>query len=144
MYKPKNFSLKELAHPQIINSIGELNTWRRLDGGCLRDIQKIREKWFLKYGSGIYINRLELGLDSRGLRPPDDPDGSFYSTHKNGTTFDLEPVNGKLRDLYDFIIEMIKNGELEKINTLENFEDTLKWVHAGYMNTNEKPLIIFL
>lgn len=144
MYKPKNYALSELVHPQIIRTIGALNSWRRLDADSLKDLQAIRDKWFKEHGSGIYCNRLNIGLDSRGLRPPNDPDGSFYSTHKQGNTFDLEPVNGKLKELYDFIIVMIKNGELIKINTLENFEDTLGWVHAGYMNTDKKPLIIFL
>lgn len=144
MYKPKSYILSELAHPQIIRTIGERNTWRRLDSDCLKDLQIIRDEWFKKYGSGIYVNRLNLGLDSRGLRPPNDPDGSFYSTHKQGTTFDLEPVNGKLRELYNFIIKLIKEGKLKKINTLENFEDTLGWVHVAYMNTYKKPLIIYL
>ena len=144
MYTCIYFKIHELAHPQIIKDIGEKNTWRRLNEFALIDIDYIRAAWFEKYGSGIYINRLDLGIDSRGLRPPNDPDGSFYSTHKQGTTFDLEPVNGKLRELYEFIIDLIKKGELIFLNTLENFEDTLKWVHAGYMNTHEKPLIIHL
>ena len=142
MYKPANYTLAELAHPRIIQSIGEDDTWRRLDADCLEDLQIIRTEWHKIHGSGIYVNRLNHGLDSRGLRPPDDEDGSFYSTHKQGTTFDLEPVNGKLRELYEFIIDLTKAGKLKKINTLENFEDTLKWVHVGYMNTSKKPLII--
>ena len=68
----------------------------------------------------------------------------IYSTHKQGGTFDLEPVNGMLRELFNFIYQMILNNELEFFNTLENFEDTLKWVHVGYMNTDKKPLIIYL
>ena len=144
MYKPKNYTLSELAHPQIIKAIGEKNTWRRLDEESLKDLQIIRDKWYNKYGSGIYINRLDIGLDSRGLRPPNDPDGSFYSTHKQGNTYDLEPVNGLIRELFNFIKDMIENGELEKFNTMENFEDTLGWVHVGYMNVAEKLLIIYL
>lgn len=144
MYKPKNYTIQELAHPQIIRTIGEVNTWRRLDRDCLRDLQTIRDEWFLIHGTGVYINRLNIGIDSRGLRPPNDPDGSFYSTHKQGNTFDLEPVNGLLREFFYFVKGLIANGKLTKINTLENFEDTLKWVHAGYMNTDKKPLIIYL
>jgi len=144
MYKPINYTITELVHPQIINVIGITNSWLRLDGDCLRDLQTIRTKWYQKYGSGIYCNRLNIGLDSRGLRPPNDKDGSFYSTHKEGNTFDLEPVNGKIRELYNFIIELIKVGELRVINTLENFEDTVGWVHIAKMNTYKKPLIINL
>lgn len=142
MYKPKNYTIHELAHPQIIAAIGENNTWLRLDADVLEDLQTIRDKWFNIYGSGIYVNRLNLGLDSRGLRPPNDEDGSFYSTHKQGNTFDLEPVNGLIKQLYNMVWMMIINGELKKINTLEDFAYTRRWVHAGYMNTNSKPLII--
>jgi len=144
MYKPTYYTLEELVHPQIIKTIGVKNCWRRLDADVLRDLDNIREEWYLMYRSGIYINRINVGLDSRGLRPPNDKDGSFYSTHKQGNTFDLEPVNGKIKKLHDFIKGLIKHGKLKKINTLENFGDTLKWVHAGYMNTSEKPLIIYL
>lgn len=141
MYKPDSFKIHELAHPQIINDIGEANTWLRLDSTCLKDLQAIREEWFLIYNSGIYINRLDYGLDSRGLRPPNDEDGSFYSTHKQGTTFDLEPVNGLMETLYLFVIELINDGKLEAFNTVEDFEYTKTWVHVGKMNT-DKLLII--
>lgn len=142
MYKTKHFTIDELAHPAVIKAIGETNTWRRLDAEVLQDLDYIREEWFFLYGSGIHCNRLNLGLDSRGLRPPNDPDGSFYSTHKEGNTFDLEPVNGKTRTLYELVRGLIKAGKLKALNTLEDFEYTLNWVHAGKMNTSERPLII--
>jgi len=144
MYKPNNYTIEELVHPQIIRTIGVKNSWRRLDEDCLRDLQTIRDEWYKINGSGIYVNRLSLGIDSRGLRPPNDPDGSFYSTHKQGNTFDLEPVNGKLEELYSFVIKLIKEGKLKKLNTLENFADTKNWVHVAYMNTYKNPLIIYL
>lgn len=142
MYKPKNYTIKELAHPQIINAIGTYNTWLRLEELALRELQKIRTKWFKETGSGVYCNRLNLGLDSRGLRPPNDADGKFYSTHKQGGTFDLEPVNGEHKLFWEFVYDMIANGELEYFNTMERREDTPTWTHVGRMNTNEKPLII--
>ena len=144
MYKTKYYTIHELALPQIIRTIGERNTWRRLDEDCLRDLDTIRESWYEKHGSGVYVNRLNLNLDSRGLRPPNDPDGSFYSTHKHGNTFDKEPVNGLLKEFWQFVYDMIKNGKLIKLNTLEHFDDTPGWVHTGYMNTYKKPLVIRL
>lgn len=142
MYKTKYFTLEELAHPQIINAIGEINTWRRLDPEVLQDLDYIREEWYLIYRTGVYCNRLKLGIDSRGLRPPNDEDGSFYSTHKSGGTFDLEPVNGEHQKFYDFVKGLINSGKLKALNTLEDFNFTLKWTHTAKMNTNEKPLII--
>lgn len=142
MYKPKSFTIHELVHPQIINAIGEENSWRRLDAECLSDLQRIRDLWYSLNGSGVYCNRLKIGIDSRGLRPPNDPDGSFYSTHKHGNTFDLEPVNGQMREFYEFVKGMIQRNQLIKLNTLEDFEYTKTWIHVGYMNTIERPLII--
>lgn len=141
-YRPDNFTIQELAHPQILNDIGEDNAWLRLDEDCLWDLQYIRNEWFMMYGSGVYVNRIDLGLDSRGLRPPNDKDGAFYSTHKQGTTFDLEPVNGLIETFFLFVADLITRGELKKINTLEDFQYTKRWVHAGYMNTGKKLLII--
>ena len=142
MYRPKNFTIHELVHPQIITAIGEVNSWRRLEKLALMDLQLIRDLWVEKTGSGIYVNRLKAGIDSRGLRPPNDPDGSFYSTHKQGTTFDLEPVNGDIRGLWEFIYELIKEDELKWFNTMEDLSFTPTWIHVGRMNTNEKPLVI--
>lgn len=142
MYKPDNYTIHELAHPQIINDIGETNAWLRLDEDCLRDIQTIRTEWFNEFGSGVYINRLNFDLDSRGLRPPNDEDGSFYSTHKHGNTFDLEPVNALHELFFLFVRDLINKGKLIKINTLEDFNYTKKWTHAGYMNHGKKLLII--
>ena len=135
-YKPTYFTLKELVHPWIIKKIGELNSWLRLDAGSLRDLDKIREQW----GDTIYINH--GAADSRGYRPPNDPDGSWNSTHKHGNTFDLVPKNGRYIELYWMIYHMIEDGELESFNTLEDAEYTEGWVHCAKMNTTEKPLII--
>lgn len=142
MYIPKHFKLHELVHPQIILAIGETNSWLRLDENVLRDLDIIRDKWFNLYRSGIYINRLNLGLDSRGLRPPNDPDGSRYSVHKQGKAFDLEAINGMNEQLYMFVYKLIIDGKLKSINTLEDFEYTKTWVHLANMNTAEKPLIV--
>ena len=90
-YKPTYFTIKELVHPWILNKIGEVNAWLRLDAGSLRDLDKIRERW----GSSIYINQGKH--DSRGYRPPNDPDGSWNSTHKHANTFDLVPENNDYR-----------------------------------------------
>lgn len=142
MYKTEYYTIQELVHPWILKKIGVINAWLRLDADCLKDLDFIREEWYKIEGSGVYVNRLDLGIDSRGYRPPNDPDGSWNSTHKHGNTFDLEPVNGKHRKFFNFVKQLIKDGKLKKINTLEDFEYTRTWTHAGYMNTNERPLII--
>lgn len=138
MYKCKYFEIEELAHPDIINAIGEHNTWLRLDEFCLRDLDKIRKKW----GGIIYINQGKF--DSRGMRPPHDPDGAFWSVHKQGKAFDLVPADGRADELFDLIVRMIIDGELDAINTLEDKNITVNrgWVHVACMNTEKRPLIV--
>lgn len=135
-YKPKYYTIKELVHPWILKALGETNCWLRLDAAALRDIDRIREKW----GSPIFINHGRH--DSRGLRPPNDPDGSWYSTHKMGATFDLVPMNGDYIGLWALVSSMIEFEELEALNTLEDVDYTKGWVHAAKMNTSLRPLVI--
>src|SRR5690606_12690609 len=100
----------------------------------------IRDEWFKIHGTGLYCNH---GVDdSRGLRPPNDPDGSKYSTHKQGNTFDLVPINGRYSEFWAFVRDLIKYGQLKKLNTMEDRAYTPTWCHVGYMNTDERPLII--
>ena len=142
MYKPNNFTIHELAHPQIIKDIGEVNAWMRLDADILEDIQFIRNEWYERTGCGIYINRLDLGLDSRGLRPPDDPDGAFYSIHKQGKAFDLETIDEQHLAFHEFVISLINTGKLIYINTVEDISFTRSWTHVAIMNHGHKLLII--
>lgn len=141
-YRPKYYTLEELAHPQIIKTIGPDNTWKRLNPRALKDLDTIRECWYEKTGSGVYVNRLGFGLDSRGLRPPNDPDGSFYSIHKQGAAFDIEPVKGTIDALWALCYDLIYGGELKCLNTLEDTDFTPGWVHIAHMNHDEKVLII--
>jgi len=137
MTKTKYFSIKELVHPQILKAIGETNAWMRLDAGCLKDLDSIREAW----GSSINCN---VGaVDSRGLRPPNDPDGSFYSVHKQGKAFDLAPTNGKTNALREMVTEMIKDGKLKAFNTVEHKSFTPTWCHFAKMNIiGDAPYIV--
>lgn len=136
LYQPKYFTIKELVHPWILRDIGEVNAWRRLEPLALQDLDHIRETW----GRPIYIN---LGAaDSRGLRPPNDPDGSKYSTHKHGTTFDLVDSKGDNKALWSHVCELIEDGHLKYMNTMEDLSFTPTWTHVGRMNTDLKPLVI--
>jgi len=137
-YKCKYFSIKELCHPQILEKIGEANAWARLDQHVLKELDAIRIAW----GKPIFINRLNFGIDSRGLRPPDDPDGSFYSVHKQGKAFDLEDSEGDNEGLYKFVLGLIERGALVHINTLEDVSFTPSWVHVASMNVDNIPNII--
>ena len=55
MYKCKYFAIQELAHPWILNKIGETNTWLRLDEDVLRDEGETDfEKYAVKPGSKLF------------------------------------------------------------------------------------------
>ena len=136
MYKCNNFGINELVHPQLIRDIGEYNCWLRLDRECLISLDLIRDNW----GDTIYINW--RSNDSRGLRPPNDPDGARYSVHKQGKAFDLVPGNGNVAGLWDMAYELIENNLITGFNTLESIAHTPSWVHIARMNTQEKPLIV--
>ena len=140
MYKCEHFGIEELVHSQILSSIGETNCWRRMDAECLRDLDVIRVAW----GDTIYINDWKWGgpNDSRGLRPPNDPDGSFYSSHKQGKAFDLVPKNGEHERFWNFCRKMIEEGRVTSFNTMEDRSYTPTWTHLAKMNTDGKPLII--
>jgi len=136
MYKTKYFKIQELVANSVLQSIGENNCWLRLDPQCLKDLDKIRAIW----GSPLFINTFEH--QNRGLRHFNTTEGAKFSTHKQGTTFDLVPKNGKYWELWNVVHELIKNGELKGFNTMEDRTQTPTWVHVGKMNTIEKPLII--
>lgn len=140
MYKTTHFTLEELVAPKMIMSIGVQNCWLRLDEGCLRDLDTIRKEW----GGVIYINGVFGGqvFDSRGLRTPNDPDGAYWSVHKQGKAFDLIPNEGSVDNLYMMIYSLILAGKLTSFNTLEDINFTNGWVHVAKMNTEKKPLII--
>ena len=140
MYRTRNFTINELVHPWILRDIGEENAWRRLDADALLDIDFIRDEWFGLHGTGIYCN--QGANDSRGLRPPNDPDGSKYSTHKQGNTFDLVPINGKHQEFWSFVETYMRNGRLKKLNTMEDRSFTPTWTHCGYMNHGEGNILI--
>jgi len=136
MYKTKNFKIEELVHPRILNSVGEHIAWRMLDKECLMELDIIHAAW----GSAIYIN---WGAnDSRGLRPPNDEDGAFYSVHKQGKAFDLVPANGDVLGLWELVFNLIQCDKIIRFNTLESLVFTPTWVHVACMNTGEKPLVI--
>lgn len=141
-YKAEYFTLSELVHPQLLKDIGDNNALMRLDSACLRDIDTIRQEWHDIHKSGVYCNRISKGIDSRGLRPPDDVDGSKYSIHKQGQAFDLEPVNGKHKEFYLFCKNLINNGELMAFNTMEDIAFTPTWTHMAKMNHSLKLVII--
>lgn len=138
MYKCEHFKIEEITHPELLSKLGATNCWMRHDRECLEDLDLIRET----YDDVIYCN---VGtLDSRGARPPKDPDGAFYSVHKQWKAFDLSPKDGDHDRLYQVVYDLMRNGKLKALNTIEDRRYTKTWLHVAKMNVDLKdvPFII--
>lgn len=145
MYKSRHFTIYELVHPYILDWLKaryqdwEDRAWMMFDADVLGDADYLRDEW----GGAIYCNRIAYGLDSRGLRPPNDPDGAQFSDHKRGVALDLEPANGQVDSFYNFVKAKMEAGVMLALNTLEHIDDTRhSWVHAAKRNHGKLCVVI--
>ena len=56
--------------------------------------------------------------------------------HILAKAFDLHAFNGNHRKLYEHIYNLIKTKKLKKFKRLENFNNTLTWVHTDCLNSD--------
>lgn len=141
MYKCQYFSIKELVSPIVYNKWGE-KAWMFFDEDVLRELDYIRET----FGSPIIINNWASGgnLKQCGLRSNMDEIslkktnyGTLYlSGHTMCKAFDLHSSFGNHRKLYEHIYDLIKNKKLKKFKRLENFNNTITWVHCDCLNSD--------
>lgn len=141
MYKCQYFSIQELVSPVVYNKWGQ-QAWMFFDEDVLRELDLIRES----LGAPIIINNWHKGgsLKQCGLRSNMDDlvksktlkNQLYLSFHTMGKAFDLHNGFGNHRKLYDVCYELIKKGKLKKFNRLENFNNTLCWVHIDCANTD--------
>lgn len=141
MYKCEHFGIKELVSPVVYNKWGE-KAWMFFDEDVLKELDYIRET----LGAPIIINNWASkgSLRQCGLRSNLDEipktntlkEQLYLSFHTMGKAFDLHNGFGNHRKLYDVCYELIKKGKLKKFNRLENFNNTLCWVHIDCANTD--------
>lgn len=121
----KYFKISELLHSDIAEREHIDNT---PDDGDLENLQKlidavldpVRER----FGSGIYVTSgLRKELLNKRVK------GSPTSQHKKGEAADLVPCNGNVIGLFNLCCEMIKNGEIN-VGQLIN-ENNGAWVHIS-------------
>lgn len=121
----KHFTLKELVHPYIRSILSPDLCWRLIPDYAQAGLDRL---WEL-YGGTIWVNRGKL--DSRGIRPINDPDGAKFSGHKGYrglTCFDLEckdPI--RLRGIIEAHWQELSIGEVER------YEYTPSWTHVGFV-----------
>lgn len=112
MFKPKNFTLKELVSPEIYAKYGEKG-WEFFDERLLRNIQWLREK----LGKAIRVNHDHLrycGFDAGEFRK------FGVSQHNMGRALDFEVVGMTSEEVRKFLIANHK--EMPEPNI---------WVEAG-------------
>lgn len=138
MYKCEYFGIKELVSPVVYNKWGE-KAWMFFDEDVLKELDYIREQ----LGAPIIINNWHKNgtLKQCGLRSNMDElvkskKTLYLSAHTMGKGFDLHNGYGNHRKLYDLIYDLIKKGKLKKFQRLENFNNTLTWVHVDCFQSN--------
>lgn len=145
MYKCKYFNIKELVSKIVYDKYGEF-AWSFFDYDILKDLDLIRDIW----GSGIIINNWANGgsLSQCGLRSNQDQlvkskSGLYCSAHCFCKAFDLHAGNGKNKELYNLVCDLIKNKALDKFRRVENFKSTPTWVHVDAFQTSDDKLQVF-
>ena len=132
MYKCKYFNIKELVSP-IVHKVWQEKAWMFFDEDVLKELDFIREE----FGSAIVINNWASGgsLEQCGLRSNKDKivmnkKTLYLSSHCLAKGFDLHAGNGNHRKLYEVVYDLIKTGKLKKFKRIENFNNTLTWLHV--------------
>lgn len=132
MKKCKHFGIKELVSKIVFDRWGE-KAWMFFDPDILEDLDTIREH----FGTAIIINNWCFGgdLTQCGLRSNLDPlvkntKSLYLSAHCMGKAFDLHATNGKNKELFNVVYNLILQKKLKKIKRLEDFKSTPTWVHV--------------
>lgn len=126
----KNFIIQEFVPPSIYERFGESSIWF-IDQRIILLAQFFRDM----YGP-ITINNWHTGgiYDSRGFRPPNDPDGGFLSQHKFGRAVDLGFRNAPAEVVRNYIRkDFIRLNKEFGLTTIE--EGTPTWVHLDLRHT---------
>lgn len=145
MYKPDYFNIKELISQKTYNTHKEF-AWRFFDEDILKDLDFIREQW----GSPVLINNWSMGghYHESGLRTNMDSivqkkKYPYCSGHVMGKAFDLKPIEGSYRDLYNFTRVLLQEGKLNAFKRLESIEQTPGWIHIDSLRINGELYEIF-
>lgn len=138
MYKCQYFSIQELVSP-IVYTVWQQKAWMFFDEDILKELDYIRET----FGAPIVINNWAKGgnLKQCGLRSNKDDivknkKTLYLSGHILSKAFDLHSGYGNHRKLYDHCYDLIKKGKLKKFQRLENFDNTITWVHIDALRSD--------
>lgn len=121
----EHFSLEEFvksptADKYKIDNTPSYRTQEQLKKLCNEVLEPIR----IKYGKPIKI--------TSGYRCPElnrKIGGARNSQHVYGSASDIKPVNGTVKELFDFIEQMIKNKEISCRQLIDEYN--YSWVHIA-------------
>jgi hypothetical protein len=133
-YEPKWFKPYELVPKFLYDSYGA-SSLRFLDNRILWTIDKLRDR----YGV-IVCNDWKWGgqFDSRGYRPPNDPDGSNLSAHKRSMAVDLAPVDITAEEIRQ---DIKQNKYPDDFKFITLIEDNVNWLHISCENVQKLTVI---
>lgn len=123
----KYFSIGELIKSDVANTYGinnspdmesKLNLIRLVD----ELLDPVRERW----GSPIIVTS---GYRCDKLNSHPKVKGSKTSQHRYGQAADIIPKNGDVKGLFELIVSMIKSGELEVGQLINEYD--YSWVHIS-------------
>lgn len=61
--------------------------------------------------------------------------GAKASAHLTGYAADIKPVNGRMKEFYEFVKKFLKDKQFDQlINEYPNKNGVPSWVHIGYKN----------
>lgn len=123
-FRPLNFTLQELVHPDIIKALGE-QAWELLDPTALMMLQRIRNIF-----GPTYVNITPtVKYKDRGLRLPNSKTGATFSMHKYGKAFDCSFAKFSPAIVRQYILN--NPDDFPGITAVENVDG---WLHFDCRN----------
>lgn len=152
MIKAKKFTPSELFEPTILKVVTEETAMKMIGQVVIDNLDHLRidyeemvhalgrytqpsDVWFTINGN--YQGNL---FSYSGVRSKDCLIGAKYSTHKDGTTFDIKCVH------LDILLALVKTySELYQIKRIENPDITVPrgWLHIEFSELSTGTLLIF-
>jgi hypothetical protein len=134
IYRPKHFSLVELAPPDIFKERGD-RAWELLAPAALRTLDTLRDRF-----GPITVNDWFIGgtHHEAGLRRFDTATGAKYSMHKYGCAFDPKFKDTTPKEAFDYILA--HPDEFPLLTTMENVLKTITWLHFDVRNHNQSGI----
>lgn len=131
----ENFSQEEFIPSPELLPVRYRSAWH-IRPNIARAAQLVRDI----VGGPVWINTWHGGpghFQLRGVRPPDDKVGAWWSQHKLANAFDFHVPNWTPQDVWDLMHENAQPFHELGITTLESLEDTTDdggqtwgWIHA--------------